>query len=87
MSLKPPYSDKPVSKPKPKVQVAAPPAPAPEPEGDILEFAKVILNKRTYMRNCRGDILDEKYDWVGRLKADGKTIDTSFPKPDDLDSE
>jgi hypothetical protein len=84
----PPPSE-PVSNPKAKVKVAAPPppAPAPEPEGDIMEFAKVILNKRTYMRNCRGDILDEKYDWVGRLKADGKTIDTSFPKPDDLDSE
>lgn len=77
----------PVAKPKVNVKVARAPVPEPEPEGDVMEFEKVVINKRSYMRNCRGDILDDKYDWVGRLKADGKTIDTSFPKPDDLDGE
>lgn len=87
-------SPKPVAKPAPaapaapvkasKVKVAAPPPP-PEPEGDITEFAPVIINKRNYLRNCRGDILDEKYEWVGRY--DGKTIDTKFAKPADLEDE
>jgi hypothetical protein len=68
-----------------KVKVAAPPPPPPVVEGDITEFAPVIINKRNYLRNCRGDILDEKYEWVGRY--DGKSIDTKFAKPADLEDE
>jgi hypothetical protein len=82
-----------VAEPKPaapavkvsKVKVAAPPPPPPVEEGDITEFAPVIIDKRNYLRNCRGDILDEKYEWVGRY--DGKTINKKFPKPADLEDE
>jgi len=65
--------------------VAASPPKAPEPEGDITEFAPTIIKGKPYLRNCRGDILSEEYDWVGRYNEATKTIDTKFPKPEDLD--
>ena len=66
------------SGPKP---VAAP----VEEEGDITEFAPTVINKKPYIRNCRGDVMTEDYDWVGRYNETTKTIDTKFPKPADLD--
>jgi hypothetical protein len=39
----------------------------------------------SYLRNCRGDILSEDYDWVGRYDDKTKKIDRGFKKPADLE--
>ena len=52
-------------------------------EGDITEFAPVKIQGKMYLKNCRGDLLTEEYDWVGRLE--GAKINTKFPKPEDLE--
>ena len=75
----------------PAAAAAAAPAPVAAPlavvemDGDITEFEPVTISGTSYLKNCRGDILSEEYDWVGRLSADGKTINKKFPKPSDLD--
>jgi len=53
---------------------------------DPTEFSTVVINGKSYLKNCRGDILDENYEWAGRLQADGKTINTKFPKPANLEN-
>jgi hypothetical protein len=58
-------------------------APAAVVEEDITEFAPVKIQGKSYLRNCRGDLLTEEYDWVGRFE-NGK-INTKFPKPEDLE--
>ena len=62
---------------------AAAPASQSAETDDITEFEPVKIGGVSYLKNCRGDILNEEYDWVGRLK-DGK-INKLFPKPADLD--
>jgi hypothetical protein len=56
-----------------------------EEGSDISNFAPVIIKGKPYVRNLRGDVLTEEYDWVGRWNEATKTIDTKFPKPADLD--
>ena len=58
-------------------------APAAVVEEDITEFAPVKIQGKSYLRNCRGDLLTEEYDWVGRFE-NGK-INTKFTKPEDLE--
>jgi hypothetical protein len=57
--------------------------PATAVTGDITEFAPVKIQGKMYLKNCRGDLLTEEYDWVGRLE--GAKINTKFPKPEDLE--
>jgi hypothetical protein len=79
--------------PKPKAAKAPAVAVASEDEedeedeegSDISNFAPVIIKGKPYVRNFRGDVLTEEYDWVGRWNEATKTIDTKFPKPADLD--
>jgi hypothetical protein len=61
------------------------PARASEPEGDITEFEPVKIGGVAYLRNCRGDILSDDYDWVGRYDEKTKKIDRGFKKPADLE--
>jgi len=61
------------------------PVAAPVEEGDITEFAPTIIKSKPYIRNCRGDVMTEDYEWVGRYNDATKTLDTKFPKPEDLD--
>lgn len=49
---------------------------------DHTEFAIFRHEGHKYLRNGRGDLLTEEYNWVGRW--DGAAIDRSFPMPDDL---
>ena len=58
---------------------------ATETEGDITEFAPVKIGGVDFLRNCRGDILSEEYDWVGRYDEKTKKIDRGFKKPADLE--
>jgi hypothetical protein len=58
-------------------------APVAAAEEDITEFAPVKIQGKSYLRNCRGDLLTEEYDWVGRFE-NGK-INTKFAKPEDLE--
>ena len=80
-----PSGPKPASAAVPKPVAAAAPSPAEEDEGDITEFAPTIIKGKPYIRNCRGDVMTEEYEWVGRYDEAKKTIDTKFPKPADLD--
>ena len=61
-------------------------AAAPVQEGDAMDFAIVKIGGATYMRNFRGDLMTEDYDWVGRYNEKSKTIDRSFPIPADLEA-
>jgi hypothetical protein len=65
--------------------VSPPPAPA---EGEAVTiFAPFVHNGTTYLRNKRGDLLSQEYEWVGRYDLATKTIDTDFEKPADLEEE
>ena len=77
-----PAAPKPV---KAKKVVAAPPAPVKK-EFD-LNFAPWTHEGTEYIKNERGDVLTfedgEEPEWVGRF--DGKTIDESVERPEDID--
>jgi hypothetical protein len=77
-----PTGPKPATAAVPKPVAVAPPA---EEEGDITEFAPTIIKGKPYIRNSRGDVMTEEYEWVGRYSEKTKTIDTKFPKPADLE--
>jgi hypothetical protein len=65
--------------------VSPPPVPA---EGEAVTiFAPFVHNGTTYLRNKRGDLLSQEYEWVGRYDLATKTIDTDFEKPADLEEE
>ena len=78
-----PTGPKPASAAAPKPVAAAPPAAAEEDE-DVTSFAPTIIKGKPYIRNCRGDVMTEEYEWVGRYNETTKMIDTKFPQPDDL---
>jgi len=78
-----PTGPKPATAAVPKPVAVAPPA--EEEEGDITEFAPTIIKGKPYIRNSRGDVMTEEYEWVGRYSEKTKTIDTKFPKPADLE--
>lgn len=80
-----PTGPKPSTAAVPKPVAAAAPSPAEEEEGDITEFAPTIIKGKPYIRNSRGDVMTEEYEWVGRYSEKTKTIDTKFPKPADLE--
>lgn len=50
-------------------------------------FAPFTHKGVSYLRNMRGDLLTEEYEWVGRYNSATKTIDTKFAKPADLEDE
>jgi hypothetical protein len=64
----------------------ASPAPVAEEEGHTV-FAEFPFKGVSYLRNKRGDILNQEYEWVGRYDSAKKLIDTKFPKPSDLEEE
>jgi hypothetical protein len=71
-----------------KVPAASVPLPASSDEAekpDPSVFAESVIKGTKYLRNFRGDLLTEGYEWVGRYN--GKTIDTTFPKPADLEDD
>ena len=60
---------------------------APDEEGDIMSFEPVKIGGVSYVRNYRGDVLTEDFDWVGRYDEKTKKIDKGFKKPADLNEE
>jgi hypothetical protein len=78
-----PTGPKPTTAAAPKPVAAAPPAAAEEDE-DVTSFAPTIIKGKPYIRNCRGDVMTEEYEWVGRYNETTKIIDTKFPQPEDL---
>jgi len=78
-----PTGPKPATAAAPKPVAAAPPAAAEEDE-DVTAFSPTIIKGKPYIRNCRGDVMTEEYEWVGRYSETTKTIDTKFPQPEDL---
>jgi hypothetical protein len=78
-----PTGPKPATAAAPKPVAAAPPAAAEEDE-DVTSFAPTIIKGKPYIRNCRGDVMTEEYEWVGRYNETTKMIDTKFLQPEDL---
>jgi hypothetical protein len=73
-------------------KAAAVPLPVSPPtvpaEGEAVTiFAPFVHNGTTYLRNKRGDLLSQEYEWVGRYDLATKIIDTDFKKPADLEEE
>ena len=61
---------------------------AEDEEGEIdpvQDFAPFVFNKKSYLKNERGDVLTEAMEWVGRYDAGKKSIDKKVPKPEDLE--
>lgn len=63
------------------------PAPAAADENGPTVFAPFTHKGVSYLRNMRGDLLTEEYEWVGRYNSATKIIDTKFAKPADLEDE
>lgn len=51
----------------------------------VQDFAPFVFNKKSYLKNARGDVLTEAMEWVGRYDAGKKSIDKKVPKPEDLE--
>ena len=80
-----PTGPKPATAAAPKPAAAAAPKPAAaEEDEDVTAFSPTIIKGKPYIRNCRGDVMTEEYEWVGRYNDATKTLDTKFPQPDDL---
>lgn len=74
--------------PAPKAKAPAPaPAAEAEEEDNITDFAPWTFKKAPYLKNKRGDVLSEEYDWIGRFDEKAGKIDRAFPKPADLEEE
>jgi hypothetical protein len=69
-----------------EVPLPASPAPVAAEESHTV-FAPFTYKGVNYLRNKRGDLLTEEYEWVGRYNSAAKTIDTKFAKPADLEDE
>ena len=67
---------------------AAAKSPAAKPaEADFTEFANIKIGGKDYLVNCRGDLMDADYEWVGHYDAKTKKIDKSAKKPADLEED
>lgn len=65
-------------------KAAAEPLPPSPPKGeDPTEFEQCSIEGKDYLRNCRGDILSDDYDYIGRME--GGKLNRAFPKPADLE--
>lgn len=72
----------------PAAAIPLPASPAPvASEEDHTVFAPFAHKGVNYLRNKRGDLLTEDYEWVGRYNSATKSIDTTFAKPSDLEDE
>jgi len=69
------------------VPLPASPAPVAADENGPTVFAPFTHKGVSYLRNMRGDLLTQEYEWVGRYNSAAKTIDTKFAKPADLEDE
>jgi CHASE3 domain sensor protein len=69
-----------------EVPLPASPVPVAAEESHTI-FAPFTYKGVNYLRNKRGDLLTEEYEWVGRYNSAAKTIDTKFAKPADLEDE
>ena len=94
-----PAEEKKEKKPKAKkAEVPAPvaaPAPAPPAEEEAeddeedpeTKFVPWTFKKASYLKNGRGDVISEEFDWIGRFDEKAGKIDRSFPQPADLETE
>jgi hypothetical protein len=77
------------NKDEPKA-VAAKPAdakPAAVEEADFTEFTPIKIGGKDYLVNCRGDLMDADYEWVGHYDAKSKKINKAAKKPADLEED
>jgi len=72
------------------VAAPAPPPPAAEEEDEedpLTKFVPWTFKKASYLKNGRGDVISEEFDWIGRFDEKAGKIDRSFPQPADLETE
>jgi hypothetical protein len=55
-----------------------------EAADEISDFEPFVFNKKSYLKNGRGDVLTEGMEWVGRYDAATKKL-AKIAKPADLD--
>ena len=73
---------------KPAAAKPAAKSPAAKPaEADFTEFTNIKIGGKDYLVNCRGDLMDADYEWVGHYDAKTKKIDKSAKKPADLEED
>jgi hypothetical protein len=78
------------NKDEPKPVAAAKPAdakPAAPAEADFTEFTPIKIGGKDYLVNCRGDLMDADYEWVGHYDAKSKKINKAAKKPADLEED
>lgn len=54
-------------------------------DSDVQNFAPFVYQKKTFLKNGRGDVLTEDMEWVGHWDDDKGTLDKSATQPADLD--
>ena len=73
---------------KDEAKPAAAKSPEAKPaEADFTEFANIKIGGKDYLVNCRGDLMDAEYAWVGHYDAKTKKINKSAKKPADLEED
>lgn len=85
----------PADEKKPKAKKAEVPAPSPpaaaeedeDEEDPLTKFVPWTFKKASYLKNGRGDVISEEFDWIGRFDEKAGKIDRSFPQPADLETE
>lgn len=65
--------------------IGAPTEPAAADDSDVQNFAPFIYQKKTFLKNGRGDVLTEDMEWVGHWDDGKGTLDKSATQPADLD--
>ena len=58
---------------------------AATPAEDISDFEPFVWKKMTLLRNFRGDVMTEDMEWFGHWDAKSSNVDTTVPKPSDLE--
>lgn len=54
-------------------------------DSDVQNFAPFVYQKKTFLKNGRGDVLTEDMEWVGHWDDGKGTLDKSATQPADLD--
>ena len=66
--------------------IGAPSEPAAATDdSDVQNFAPFVYQKKTFLKNGRGDVLTEDMEWVGHWDDGKGTLDKSATQPADLD--
>jgi hypothetical protein len=65
--------------------LATAPVSNPFDDSDVQNFAPFVYQKKTFLKNGRGDVLTEDMEWVGHWDDGKGSLDKSATQPADLD--